>query len=742
MQQEAVALAGRARQRQRLGEIGAGAGGVVAQVIRRLAHLRQRRRDRPPAFADDERHQRRPVAFVEFGGALEDRGALGGRKALPDRSGARRGGERRLDGRGIGGDRRADLPAPVGGIEHRLAAPGDFRAADDRRGAGRLAQRRRQAIAQLAERMAVGEVDARRVRPLGPIEVARQRDVRMGFRLQPGELGDRVGGDRGDRLALVDDTVDERGVGAVFQQPPHQIGEQILVAADRRVDPARQAHRADDLLVKRLAHAVQALEFPVLAFAGKLQHRRQRLRVVGGELRIERRAGVEEAPGAGQVRHVRRDLAGVDGIGREAAFLRAFDLAVPIGALDEAQHQPASGLRRQIGEPVDHRRRALLIGLHREAESVPAGERGHSRQRLDEIERQFEPVGFLGVDGEADPGMAGPFSQIGEARQQFAHHPLALGELVARVQRRQLDRDSRRRLDLPSAAGPADGGDRLGIGLVVAPGVGRGFRRLAEHVVGMPVAVALGGGGAVERLADRAAHDELAPQDAHCRQHRLTHHRLARAGDEAVQGMGEFALAGVVVQHPPGQHQGPGRGVDEDRAGMAEMALPIGGGDLVADQPVDRVAVGDAQQRLGEAHQRHPLGRRQRVFVQEGVDPAMRRALVAHRGDEAARGRLDAAVGGGRQLGGGEDQRIGGGFVAAVGRLDRRAQPGLGRRRGGEDEIHAARYRRPPVSGNRGCGRRCRARRCRAGRDRERAPAGRRPIFVPICRCRCGRAAC
>jgi hypothetical protein len=124
------------------------------------------------------------------------------------------------------------------------------------------------------------------------------------------------------------------------------------------------------------------------------------------------------------------------------------------------------------------------------------------------------------------------------------------------------------------------------------------------------IAVSLGGFGAVERLVDCAAHDELPTENTHCGEHRLAHHRLARARDEAVQHMTEIAVAGVVSQHPPGQHQGPGRGVNEDRIRMAEMALPIGGGDLIANEPVDRVAVGNAQERLGETHQRDALGRR------------------------------------------------------------------------------------------------------------------------------------
>ena len=40
------------------------------------------------------------------------------------------------------------------------------------------------------------------------------------------------------------------------------------------------------------------------------------------------------------------------------------------------------------------------------------------------------------------------------------------------------------------------------------------------------------------------------------------------------------------------------------------MPRPIGAGELVADQPIDRVGIGNAQQRLGEAHQRDALAAR------------------------------------------------------------------------------------------------------------------------------------
>ena len=59
----------------------------------------------------------------------------------------------------------------------------------------------------------------------------------------------------------------EGGVGAVFEKAPYQIGEEIAVAADRRVGAAgdRRTVRAQ-LRIQRFAHAVQALKLEA-AFA-------------------------------------------------------------------------------------------------------------------------------------------------------------------------------------------------------------------------------------------------------------------------------------------------------------------------------------------------------------------------------------------------------------------------------------------------------------------------------------------
>ena len=59
---------------------------------------------------------------------------------------------------------------------------------------------------------------------------------------------------------------------------------------------------------------------------------------------------------------------------------------------------------RRLDHPVAQGRGALLIGLDRDAEAAPAVREQLviGEQRLEHVELQLEPVGFLGVDGEVD----------------------------------------------------------------------------------------------------------------------------------------------------------------------------------------------------------------------------------------------------------------------------------------------------------------------------------------------------
>ncbi len=272
--------------------------------------------------------------------------------------------------------------------------------------------------------------------------------MRRADRLDGPRDRDGIGDEFADGRARVGDAVDERGVGAVFQEPANEIGEQRLVRTHRRIDAARPVElvAADHLLVKRLAHAVQALEFVLAAIeigAGEDENGSEGLSVVGGELRIDRVRRGEQFARTGKVAHVGVHLAGKHRETIEAVDLRALDLRIPIGALDQTDHQPAARAAREVDQPVDDRRAALAIGLDDETETVPPFKIRIEAKRLEKIEREIEPVSLLGVDVEADVIRFGERGEPFHARQQLAHGARPLDALVARMERRQLDRDAR-----------------------------------------------------------------------------------------------------------------------------------------------------------------------------------------------------------------------------------------------------------------------------------------------------------
>jgi hypothetical protein len=97
------------------------------------------------------------------------------------------------------------------------------------------------------------------------------------------------------------------------------------------------------------------------------------------------------------------------------------------------------------------------------------------------------------------------------------------------------------------------------------------------------------------------------------------------------------------------------------------VLLPVALREFVADQLVGGGRVGDAQQRLGDAHEEHAFLRGKVVFPQERLHAAVALLAVAnllHQGAGArlhARRRLDGQRGGGEELG--EGLR----FIAQVG---------------------------------------------------------------------------
>ena len=145
--------------------------------------------------------------------------------------------------------------------------------------------------------------------------------------------------------------------------------------------------------------------------------------------------------------------------------------------------------------------------------------------------------------------------------------------------------------------------------------------------------------GAFQCLADVPAEHELAAQDLHRLPDSRADHGLPQPSDRAAKGgLPPFRTVVGTVQHLAGQEQREGRRVYEWRAAVAELLRPIRARQLVVDQLVGRVRIGNAQQGLGEAHERDAFVAAKIVGVEKGVEA--RRLVSADAFDERAGNRL------------------------------------------------------------------------------------------------------
>ncbi|VFT76744.1 Uncharacterised protein [Klebsiella aerogenes] len=341
--------------------------------------------------------------------------------------------------------------------------------------------------------MLVRQIETGGVAAAAAVEIARQRDFRMrqaglAFLLrQFFYRADRVGHQLVQRQGIVRDTVDERGIGAVFQQTAHQIRQQRFVGAHRGVDPARPVQFAvgdfaHHLLVQRFAHAVQALELilaRVVVLARQLVDSRQGMGVVGGELRVNQVRHRQQLFRAGKVGDVGIDLASVDRIAFEAFHLRAFDFAIPVGAFHQTDHQATAAAGGEVNQVINNKRTALLVGLNNKTDAVPARQLRLEAQFFQQVERDLQTVRLFGVDVNADVILARQQGQRFQTRVELFHHPVILGAAVAWVQSRQLNGDARPFINAAAVRGFADGVDRLLIRDHIGLGVGGGQGRFA-----------------------------------------------------------------------------------------------------------------------------------------------------------------------------------------------------------------------------------------------------------------------
>ncbi len=102
--------------------------------------------------------------------------------------------------------------------------------------------------------------------------------------------------------------------------------------------------------------------------------------IMRGELGKKSAGAGKQLARANQVAQVGIFLAGKHRVVRQALYLGLLDLAVPVCALDQADHEPSPGTACQRFQPVDHRGSPFLVGLHHESQPVPTCKRGFGRE--------------------------------------------------------------------------------------------------------------------------------------------------------------------------------------------------------------------------------------------------------------------------------------------------------------------------------------------------------------------------
>src|SRR5262245_5263818 len=147
---------------------------------------------------------------------------------------------------------------------------------------------------------------------------------------------------------------------------------------------------------------MQPLKFVTTGAARILDHTSHGQRIVGSELRIKPRSCGDQFSHAVEIAKVRHRLPREHRIVGKTPLLSALYLSVPVGTFDERHHQPTVKRLRNLSWRVDPGAGPFMIGLYSKSEAVPSAKRRIAYHRGNDINRQFQPVGLLGMDGEIE----------------------------------------------------------------------------------------------------------------------------------------------------------------------------------------------------------------------------------------------------------------------------------------------------------------------------------------------------
>ena len=435
---------------------------------------------------------------------------------------------------------------------------------------------------------------------------------------------------RGDRDRTISRDRYEGRIRAVFEEAPHQISEEITMAPDRSVDPNGGGGMISaQELVEDLAHAVQTLEFVSFHASRILDDAGDGECVMRGELRIKLFAQCQELARTHEVTKIGHGLAGEDGIIGQPPLLRALDLGVPIGALDQADGDAATERRPGLGEPIDKRRRTLLIRLHGKPESIPAAQRPVGKNRADHIAGKLEPVRLLRINREVEVARAGRARKLNEPGRELGENALARNRLEPRMQCRELDRDTGPRDQLRYSGRRSDSLDGFAVSCEIAIRIGCGARPLPQHVE--RVAQLRVATRPLKRFLDGLPKHEMRAKKPHGLARGCPHcghsKTLEQGIEDVVRGFSRMDDASRDAERPC-------RGGDQEGVRF-DFMRPIATRKLVLDQAVRGGGIRHPQQRLGEHHEGEALLGGQGIRMQKIFDAAQPSSPGADAFDQA-----------------------------------------------------------------------------------------------------------
>ena len=214
--------------------------------------------------------------------------------------------------------------------------------------------------------------------------------------------------------------------------------------AHRRIDADRaiQPFRTNNFSVQRFSHAVQALKF--IGLSREIRscqgvNAGQGLRVVRCKLWENGVWSSQKLLGAGNVGNVGMDLLREERKILHPIDLGTFDFTVPIGTLNQSDHQAVICATGQINHPVEYEWCALLISLNNEANALPVFQGWVETKRFQQVQRELQPVCLFSVNVEADVIVTGKARKCCQARAQLGENAFPLEAVIARMKCRQLD---------------------------------------------------------------------------------------------------------------------------------------------------------------------------------------------------------------------------------------------------------------------------------------------------------------